>query len=108
MHANALQFAFSAKEEDFSWITEQSADISNDFLLAQHLQHQFDQEHDQLLKIEEDKFNGPSKGICFCFYLGSEVVVWFCFVLYVLLLPLFWDMGVSKITISRAPRDSEK
>ena len=67
MHVNALQFVFSVKEEDFSWITEQSADISNDFLLAQHLQHQFDQEHDQLLKLEEDKFNGPSKGFCFLF-----------------------------------------
>ena len=91
------------KEEDFSWITEQPADISNDFLLAQHLQHQFDQEHDQLLKLEEDKFNGPSKGICEYLVFMEHLPIWFCVLLYVCLLRLCGDVGVSEATI-----DSEK
>ena len=37
-------------------------DTSNDLLLAQMLQAQFNQEHDKALQIGEDKFNGQSKG----------------------------------------------
>ena len=71
------------KGEDFSWITEQPAEISNDFLLAQHLQHQFDQEHDQLLRLEEDKLNGPSKGIWNYSVFVEHLSIWVCVLVYV-------------------------
>ena len=38
-------------------------DTSNDTLLAQMMQREFDKEHDEKLKREENQFNGNSKGI---------------------------------------------
>lgn len=35
---------------------------ASDILMAQMLQHEFDLEHDNVLKREEAKFNGTSKG----------------------------------------------
>lgn len=37
-------------------------DCSNDFLLAQYLQMEFDKEHDRILSREEQKYNGNDKG----------------------------------------------
>ena len=37
-------------------------DVSNDVMLAQLLQHEFDREYDQELKHKESKFNADSKG----------------------------------------------
>lgn len=37
-------------------------DTSNDLMLAEMLQLEFDREHDNMLTKEEAKFNGDSKG----------------------------------------------
>ena len=39
-------------------------EVSSDLLLAQMLQHEFDREHDSLLKIEENHVNKTSRGRC--------------------------------------------
>ncbi|XP_048730947.2 serine/threonine-protein kinase RIO3-like isoform X2 [Ostrea edulis] len=39
----------------------ENTEASDDWLLAQMLQQEFDREHDQTLKIEEKKFNGNNK-----------------------------------------------
>lgn len=38
-------------------------DTSNDYLIAQMIQHEFDKEHDQEVKLKESKFNADSKGM---------------------------------------------
>ncbi|XP_064652850.1 serine/threonine-protein kinase RIO3-like [Lineus longissimus] len=49
-------------EADLSeFLTSDAHETSDDLLLAQMLQHQFDKEHDDMLKIEEEKYNGKSK-----------------------------------------------
>ena len=106
---NCVKSLFSVKEEDFSWITEQSADSSNDFLLAQHLQHQFDQEHDQLLKLEEDKLNGPSKGGFFSSKFGCRGAFIFLILNSVLsLLRLCGDVQTSSIDFEKPGKVRER
>ena len=43
-------------------VLDASDQTESDLLLAQMLQHEFDQEHDKMLHKEELKFNGDSKG----------------------------------------------
>ena len=38
-------------------------DTDSDFMLAQMLQQQYDQEHDTMISAYERKYNGDSKGI---------------------------------------------
>ena len=40
-----------------------SVDTESDFMLANMLQHQYDQEHDTMISAYERKYNGDSKGI---------------------------------------------
>lgn len=48
-------------QEILAAASENSAETTDDWLLAQMLQQEFDREHDQALKIEEKKFNGNNK-----------------------------------------------
>nr|XP_042903072.1 serine/threonine-protein kinase RIO3 [Parasteatoda tepidariorum] len=47
--------------DDLSGCGEEITDHSDDYLLAQLLQLEFDKEHDNLLQREESKYNGDSK-----------------------------------------------
>ncbi len=51
------------------------ADTSDDLMLAKLLQHEFDQEHDNVLQKEEDKWNGTSKGNCALWVLYQIAIV---------------------------------
>lgn len=42
-------------------------DTSEDLMLAQMLQYEYDREYDQQLNREEKHYNGNSKGMCFLF-----------------------------------------
>ena len=44
----------------------ESSETTDDWLLAQMLQQEFDREHDQTLRVEEKKFNGNNKGTLQC------------------------------------------
>lgn len=44
----------------------ESSETTDDWLLAQMLQQEFDREHDQTLRVEEKKFNGNNKGSLQC------------------------------------------
>ncbi|GAB6023927.1 hypothetical protein CHUAL_008658 [Chamberlinius hualienensis] len=61
---------FTVKVEEVNCLEEENVneeldfvdpDCANDLLLAQTLQNEFDKEHDQILALEERKFNGSSK-----------------------------------------------
>lgn len=55
-------------QEILAAASENSAETTDDWLLAQMLQQEFDREHDQALKIEEKKFNGNNKGSIYNLY----------------------------------------
>ena len=51
------------KTEDDALLTiEQSTDTSNDLILAQYLQYEYDRAYDTQLRREEQHVNGNSKG----------------------------------------------
>jgi hypothetical protein len=47
------------------WLTCDNIDTSNDLVIAQMLQSEFDAEHNQKLKHVEEKLNGTNKGCNF-------------------------------------------
>lgn len=49
-------------DNEFSMNFIPEVDCSNDLMLAQFLQMEFDREHDKMLSLEETKLNGTSKG----------------------------------------------
>lgn len=68
-----MSFSLNAGEtrtfqEILAAASENAAETTDDWLLAQMLQQEFDREHDQALKIEEKKFNGNNKGSIYNLY----------------------------------------
>lgn len=68
-----MSFSLNAGEtrtfqEILAAASESSAETTDDWLLAQMLQQEFDREHDQALKKEEKKFNGNNKGSIYNLY----------------------------------------
>ncbi len=55
--------AATSADDQFADAEVEGDETSNDFMLAQMLQRQFNEEHDKQLKREEAKYNGPSKGV---------------------------------------------
>ena len=53
-------------------------DTSNDYMIAQMIQHEFDKEFDHEVKLKESKFNADSKGAAqfdmFLLYNGIELM----------------------------------
>ena len=57
-----LLLRFDNENLDMEFKLGTTEDVSNDVMLAQLLQHEFDREYDQELKHKESKFNADSKG----------------------------------------------
>jgi len=67
--------AVAGVDSSSEWLTCDNVDTSSDLLLAQMLQFELDAEHDLQLKREEDKWNGTSKGLYFCFFADCSLIL---------------------------------
>lgn len=67
-----LSFSLNAGEtrtfQEILAAASENSETTDDWLLAQMLQQEFDREHDQTLKMEEKKFNGNNKGSIYNLY----------------------------------------
>lgn len=71
---------------------------TNDMLLAQMLQYEFDREYDQQVEREERQYNGNSKGT-YALYICVNVVSLWCFILSLGLLN-FYCIGLLNINFT--------